>query len=118
MLKPRSPQSSFYGSYLYDRIVPQTGGASLLEWVTLLETKHYAEEWTWGKQWYGEYLSEFRMRWAATDDFWLARNTHSAEIRANSYADRIANRQPSFWDGPAGGYVNSAIRALRIAIGQ
>jgi len=23
MLKPRSPQASFYGSYLYDRIVPQ-----------------------------------------------------------------------------------------------
>ena len=23
MLKPRSPQESFYGSYLYDRIVPQ-----------------------------------------------------------------------------------------------
>jgi len=22
MLKPRSPQESFYGSYLYDRIVP------------------------------------------------------------------------------------------------
>ncbi len=23
MLKPKSPQTSFYGSYLYDRIVPQ-----------------------------------------------------------------------------------------------
>lgn len=23
MLKPRSPQNSFYGSYLYDKIVPQ-----------------------------------------------------------------------------------------------
>jgi len=23
MLRPKSPQSSFYGSYLYDRIVPQ-----------------------------------------------------------------------------------------------
>lgn len=23
MLKPRLPQASFYGSYLYDRIVPQ-----------------------------------------------------------------------------------------------
>jgi hypothetical protein len=23
MLKPKSPQASFYGSYLYDRIVPQ-----------------------------------------------------------------------------------------------
>ena len=23
MLKPRSPQASFYGSYLYDKIVPQ-----------------------------------------------------------------------------------------------
>jgi hypothetical protein len=23
MLKPRSPQASFYGAYLYDRIVPE-----------------------------------------------------------------------------------------------
>jgi len=23
MLRPRSPQSSFYGSYLYDRIIPE-----------------------------------------------------------------------------------------------
>ena len=23
MLKPRSPQTSFYGSYIYDRIIPQ-----------------------------------------------------------------------------------------------
>jgi transposase len=23
MLKPKSPQASFYGSYLYDRIIPQ-----------------------------------------------------------------------------------------------
>jgi hypothetical protein len=23
MLRPRSPQESFYGSYLYDKIVPQ-----------------------------------------------------------------------------------------------
>jgi hypothetical protein len=23
MLKPKSPQTSFYGSYLYDRIIPQ-----------------------------------------------------------------------------------------------